>query len=174
MNRITALTLTTITLAIVVLAGGALAQQRQHVSYKVGAENSKYTQQQNVDLRDVPNHLLRIFDVHRTFPTNAPVVNGLKIVEAWNSGIADRIDGVGPLTEYDVYVAGEGDKFFCRVDGMSQQVSPGRFTVTTFGPITGGTGKFTGIEGTVRAFATFEPATGFNETQIDIEYSIGK
>jgi len=174
MNRISTLTLATMAVAVAMPAGDALAQQRQHVSYKVGAENSKYTQQQNVDMRDVPNHLLRIFEVHRTFPTNAPVVNGLKIVEVWNSGIADRIDGRGPLTEYDVYMAGEGDKFFCRVDGMSQQVSPGRFTVTTFGPITGGTGKFTGIEGTVRGSATFEPVTGFNETQIDIDYSIGK
>ena len=177
MNRRILITLTTMALlcsAVWLPAGSALAQQRQHVSYKVGAENSRYTQQQNVDIRDVPNHLLRIFDIHRTFPNEAPVVNGLKIVEVWNSGTADRINGVGPLTEYDVYVAGEGDKFFCRINGMSQQVSPGRFTVTAFGPVTGGTGKFTGIEGTMRAFATFEPATGLNEAQVDLEYSIGK
>jgi hypothetical protein len=169
---------TTIGLCVAVIAllciDSAVAQQKQHVSYRVSAENSKFTQQQNVDLRDAPNHLLRVFEVHRTFPTDAPVINGLKIVEVWNSGIADRIDGQGPLTEYDVYVAGEGDKFFCRIVGMSQQVGPGRFTVTNFGPITGGTGKFTGIQGTVRSSATFEPATGFNETQVDIDYSIGK
>jgi hypothetical protein len=45
MNRVTPLTLTTMALlcvAVAVPAGDALAQQKQHVSYKVTAENSKY------------------------------------------------------------------------------------------------------------------------------------
>ena len=42
------------------LAGGnALAQQKQQVSFKVPAENSKYTQQQFLDVGDTPDHQVR-------------------------------------------------------------------------------------------------------------------
>jgi hypothetical protein len=176
MNRLFASTLViTSTIGLAVLLGSdALAQQRQHVSFKVPAEHSKYSVQQDVDIRDVSNHLVRIFEVHRTFSDNPPVINGLKITEAWDSGVADRIDGSGPLTQYSVYLTADGDKFFARLDGMAQQASPGKFTANVFGPITGGTGKFIGIQGTVRLVATFEPRTGFNENQVDIEYSMVK
>jgi hypothetical protein len=174
MKPLVNLTLVATALAVAMLTGDAFAQQRQHVSFKIPAENSKFTQQQNVDIRDVPNHLVRIFEVHRTYSSNAPVINGLKITESWDSGIADRIGGSGPLTQYSVYVTADGDKFFSRLDGMGQETSPGKFTATAFGPITGGTGKFTGIQGTVRLVAIFEPSTGFNENQVDIDYSMVK
>jgi hypothetical protein len=41
-------------------------------------------------------------------------------------------------------------------------------------PVTGGTGKLTGIQGIVRTTGTAEPKAGVNETQVEIEYSIGK
>jgi hypothetical protein len=69
MNRVTALTLTTMALlcmAVAVPAGDALAQQKQHVSYKVTAENSKYTQQQVLDVGDGAGHQVRSFEIYRT------------------------------------------------------------------------------------------------------------
>ena len=62
MNRRTTLTLTTmalLSLAVALLAGDAFAQQKQHVSYKVTAENSKYTQQQFLDVGDSAGHQVR-------------------------------------------------------------------------------------------------------------------
>jgi hypothetical protein len=176
MNRRTAFTLATIgllSLAAALRPGNVIAQQKQQVSFKAPAENSKYGIQQNIDVGDVPNHIVRIFEVHRTFPKNAPVINGVKLAESWTRGDGDRIDGVGPVMQYVVYVMESGDKFFARMDGVVQTGS-GKFTATIAGHITGGTGKFAAILGIVREVANFDPQTGFNEDQTDIEYSIGK
>ena len=115
MHRITTLALTTMALlclAAAVPAGDAFAQQTQHVSYKVGAENSKYTQQQFLDVGDIADHQVRSFEIHRSFPSNAPVINGMKIKEQWTRGICDYVDNNGTATVYGVYVLESGDKFF--------------------------------------------------------------
>ena len=80
--RLAAIGLTSIallSLAIAVPAGGAIALQTQHVSFKASAENSKYTQQQFLDVGDVPGHQVQSFEIHRTFPATAAVIAGMKI-----------------------------------------------------------------------------------------------
>jgi hypothetical protein len=177
MNRFTALFAATIILfclAFAVPAGDALAQQTQHVSYKVTAENSKYTQQQFLDVGDVPGHQVRSFEIHRTFPTNAPVINGIKIKETWTRGISDYVDNNGTVTVYNVYVLESGDKFFSRGTTLARSAGPGKLSNMTVAYITGGTGKLAGIQGFVRSTGSADPKAGVNETQTEIEYSIGK
>jgi hypothetical protein len=125
MKRRTTLTLTTMTLLCVAVAvplGNAVAQEKQHVSYKVTAENSKYTQQQFIDVGDSAGHQVRSFEIHRTFPTNAPVINGIKVKEVWGRGVSDYIDYNGTATQYSVYVLENGDKFFTRVTVLAHSV----------------------------------------------------
>jgi hypothetical protein len=177
MNRIAKLTLTTValvSLAIALPAGDALAQQKQRVSYKASAENSKYTQQHTIDVGDVPGHQVRAFEIYRTYPTNAPVFNGLKLKETWTRSVTDYVDGNGTSTGYNVYVLENGDKFFARYALIAQNAGAGKLTTTTTGTITGGTGKFAGIQGLVRSSGTADPKAGFAETQSDIEYWIEK
>jgi hypothetical protein len=176
MFRLTTLTLTTMALlclAVALPAGNAVAQQKQQASFKASAENSKFGQQLNIDVGDVPNHIVRIFEVHRTYPNDAPVINGLKLVEEWDRGIADLIGGNGSSTQHCVYVMENGDRFFARTVNVVQTTS-GKLNATVVGHITGGTGKLAGMQGVVRASTNFDPKTGFNEGQTDIEYSIGK
>jgi hypothetical protein len=177
MNPHTTLTLTTmalLSLAVALPAGDALAQQKQHVSFKVTAENSKYTQQQFLDVGDSAGHQVRSFEIYRTFPTNPPVINGLKIKEQWTRGVSDYIDNNGTATNYSVYVLENGDKFFTRATVLAHSVGSGKFTNVTVGYITGGTGKLAGIQGIVRSSGSADPKAGMNEVQSDIEYSIGK
>jgi hypothetical protein len=159
--------------ALLCLAGNGLAQEKQHVSFKASAENSKFTQQLTIDVGDMLNHVVRVFEIRSTFPNNAPVVNGLKLVEEWDRGFGDRIDGGGPATIYTVYVMENGDKFFVRNIGVVQNTA-GKLTNTIVGNITGGTGKLAGIQGNSRAIGDFNYNTGFVETQIEIEYWNGK
>jgi hypothetical protein len=177
MNRRTAIRLTTMALlclAIAAPAGDAFAQQTQTVSYKVGAENSKYTQQQFLDVGDIAGHQVRSFEIYRTFPTNAPVINGMKMKEQWTRGISDYVDNNGTATTYNVYVLENGDKFFTRGTVLARSAGPGKLSNVTVAYITGGTGKLAGIQGIVRTTGTAEPRAGVNETQVEIEYSIGK
>ena len=176
MNRHTALTLMTmglLSLAVALPAGNAVAQQKQRVSYKVSAENSKYTQQLNIAAEDLPNHIVRVYEAHRTFPNDAPVINGLKLVEEWDRGAAELTDGNGTGTQVTGYVMENGDKFFDRRAVVAQNPS-GKFTSAHVGHITGGTGKFAGMQGIVRASVNIDVKTSVTETQIDIEYWIAK
>jgi hypothetical protein len=87
--------LTTIALLFSTIAlpiGNAVAQEKQRVSFSTPVENTKPTERsENLDLGDVPNHILRVFEIHRTYPDNAPVINGTKIVESWTRGVGDAL-----------------------------------------------------------------------------------
>ena len=175
-NLRTTRTLTTtalLCLAMAFSAGDALAQEKQHVSFKASAENSKYTQQLVLDVGDVPNHVMRAFEVHFTYPSDPPVINGLKVVEAWGRGLADYTDGNGSNMVDNVIVMENGDKFFTRLNGVAWKTTDKPAT-TQVGYITGGTGKLTGMQGTVRIFSNFDYTVGFVVSQFDIDYSIGK
>lgn len=172
----TTLTLTTaavLCLAVALPVGDALAQQKQRASFKNPAENQKITQQQNIDVGDAPNHIVRVYETHGTFPNNAPVIDGLKLVEVWSRGIADLTDGNGSSMGYTVFVMENGDRLFSRLTNVLQNTA-GKVAVTSSGSITGGTGRFTGAQGIARQATNLDFRTGFVETLYEIEYAIGK
>ena len=176
MNRRTAISLTTMALlclAVGLPASNAVAQGKQHVSFKASGENSKIVQQLNVDVGDVPNHIVRVYETRISFSTNAPVINGVKLVEIWQRGIVDYIDTSGPGTQYNVFMMENGDKFFVRLASVAQTTS-GKVASTIVGNITGGTGKFAGIQGMVRSAANIDYKTSSVESQFDIDYAVGK
>jgi hypothetical protein len=177
MNRLTVLTLTTLAslcLAVGSPAGDAAAQQKQQVSFKTPAANTKYTQQQAIDVGDIAGHQVRVYEIHRTYPSNAPVINGMRLVESWSRGVTDYIDGNGPNTTYNVYLLDNGDKMFTRAALVAQSLGTGKITTTSAGTITGGTGKLAGIQGIIRTTGTAQPTAGVNENQTDIEYWFNK
>jgi hypothetical protein len=156
--------------AVALPASDALAQQKQQVSFKTPAANTKYIQQTSIDVGDVTGHQVRVFELHRTYPSDAPVINGLKLTEMWTRGVTDLIDGTGSSVNYSVYMLENGDKFFSRTALVAQSLGSGKFTTTSAGTITGGTGKLAGIQGTLRTTGTAQPTAGVNENQTDIEY----
>jgi hypothetical protein len=172
MVRITKLTLTIIALmclAVALPTKDVFAQER--LVFKVSAENTKYTQQHTINVGDVSGHQVRVFEIHRTYPNNAPVINGMKIVESWTRGVSDYTSNNGEGTTYGVYVLENGDKFFTRGALIAvQSAGASDLTATTVGPITGGTGKVARINGMARTSTLANPNAGTNETQVDIEY----
>jgi hypothetical protein len=151
----------------------ALADEHQHVSYKVPAANSKYIQQLNVDAGDIPGHIVRIFDLVRNHRENPPVVNGAKIVEETARGLTDIINGNGSSVVYSVFITENGDKFFARLTQVSTGEG-GNVSAVATGPITGGTGKFEKIHGLVKLVVKFNVTNGFNEGTEDIDYTIDR
>lgn len=162
------------TVALFGLTVHAVAQQKQKVSYKVPAANAKYTQQHAIDVGDVPGHQVRVFELHRTFPTDAPVINGVKLKEAWSRSTSDYIESNGASIGYTVYVLEDGDRFFAKTTTLGQADATGKRTSITVGHITGGTGKLAGIQGMTRASGSADLKAGTNETQAEIEYWFGK
>jgi hypothetical protein len=176
MTRIIKLELAALQLLCLTLtlpANEGLAQER--LVFKVGVEDTQYTQQHVIDVGDVSGHQVRLFEIHRTYPNNAPKVDGMKIVESWTRGITDYTNNNGEATIYGVYVLENGDKFFTRASLVAVQ-SPGAtdLTATAVGPITGGTGNLARINGMVRTLTSANPAMGMNEIQVEIEYWLPK
>ena len=48
-----------------------------------------------IDVADMPGHQLRAYEIHRTFPADPPVINGLALKEIWTSGVSDTVDQNG-------------------------------------------------------------------------------
>jgi hypothetical protein len=48
------------------------------------------------------------------------IINGLKLIETWESGTGDRIDGNGSLMLHSVFVMENGDRFIARLEGPAQ------------------------------------------------------
>ena len=162
-----------LSLALALPTGHAVAQEKQRVSFKMPAENTKYTQSVSLTVPDVVNHILRAYDVHTTYANNAPVINGVKLVESSITGIGDRFDGSGDGRRYYVFVMENGDKFFVR-DSQTVQNRSGKTNDTGSGLITGGTGKFAGMHGLLLQNGSFDVKAGLAESQFDIEYWIEK
>jgi len=139
--------------AIALAATEAAAQEMQRVSYKTPAANSKYTVQHVLDVGDFPGHQVRLFELRRTFPTDAPTINGVKLKETIARGLSDYVDTNGANTNYVEYVMENGDKFYSRQTTVSQSTVAAdgkrKNVASGAGVITGGTGKFATIKGVV-------------------------
>jgi len=175
MDRLTNFTSTLVALLFLITglpAVDAIAQEKQRLTFKTSAENTKYTQQHAIEVGDISGHQVRVYEIHRTFPNNAPVINGMALKEQWTRALSDYTDNNGPGTTYGVYVLENGDKFFTRSALVAQSTGSGKLTASTVGYITGGTGKLSGIQGIVRTVNTADPKAGVNEGQTELEYTI--
>jgi hypothetical protein len=162
-------------LAVSLSAGCVLAQTKQQVSLRIPFENLKFDTSQSVEVGDVPNHIVRVFDLHYLLPGSAPLINGIKLKEIWQRGTANITDGVGTTSSYFVVLMENGDKFFVRNEAIIQRTATGKLASAGVGHIFGGTGKLASIQGTTRNATTFDPRAGVaDEGELDIEYSMGK
>ena len=131
----------------------ASAQEKQKFLFKQPPGISKYEEQHAIDVGDVPGHQIRVFSAHLAYTQEAPIYDGVKVKEAWNRGLSDYTEGNGRNTGYYVALLENGDKVFGRFEGHLQTTvnTDGSkvtksYSVTT---LTGGTGKFKSIRGTL-------------------------
>jgi hypothetical protein len=152
----------------------ARAQEKQKFSYKVTAKDSKYTQRNTLEIGDEPGHQIVMFEIRRTFSSNAPVVNGVKLKEMVTRGYADYVNSNGLSHNYGVYTLENGDKFTTFASTMGQADAAGKRTTVSVGHIRGGTGKLVGMKGIVRSNGLSDGKSAFNESQAEIEYWFAK
>jgi hypothetical protein len=135
-----------------------VAQPKQQVSIKFPLQNLKFESHQSIEVGDVPNHIVRVFDLHYTVPNNnVPLINGLRLKEVWQRGTADIAEGVGTTSSYFLYLMENGDKFFVRNEAIIQRAANGKIASLGIGHIFGGTGRLESIQGTTRNATTFDP-----------------
>jgi hypothetical protein len=156
----------------------SIAQTRHAVSFKTPAKDATYKQQYSIDVGDVPYHKVRIYELHRSYTDNAPKFEGVALKEIWRRGYSDYTDVSGRAWGYDVYVLASGEKIFLRWSGTSAAPgAPGKKGNSMFVgilTITGGTGKFLGIRGTLKETVIFSPESGLNEALTQGDYWLEK
>jgi len=134
------------------LASGA--QEKFKSSWSARPENTKVTFQHVLEIPDVPGHTIRLYEYHRTWPDNPPIMAGLKVVEEVTRGFADAIVGSGLSRGYAFWRFENSDMMFVEFQAINQTVvntDKGRkisFMGTSVVP--GGTGKFQNVKGTAR------------------------
>jgi hypothetical protein len=175
-RRATAARIVIALLAVSLSAGCVFAQAKQQFSVRVPFENLKFEVSQSVEVGDVPNHIVRVFELHYAVSSgNAPLIDGVKLKEAWQRGTANIADGVGTTSSYFLFLMENGDKFFSRNEAVIQRTAAGKLASVGVGHIFGGTGKLASIVGTTRNATTFDPKAGVaDEGRFDIEYSMGR
>jgi hypothetical protein len=152
------------------------AQTKKKYVSKSGT--SKYTQTHVIEVGDVPNHQLRLFELHTVWAAEAPEFDGVKIKERFARAVSDYIDGSGNASGYAINMLENGDKVFEKFTIMAQtQVAAdgsrklGYRTVST---LTGGTGRFTGIRGTLLGGGGSDLKTGITDAWTEGEYWMEK
>ncbi|HEV2551161.1 MAG TPA: hypothetical protein VGU20_27880 [Stellaceae bacterium] len=132
----------------------ASAQEKQKYSFKAPAGVTKYGEQHAIDVGDVPGHQLRVYETHSTYTGEAPVYDGVKVKEGWTRAVSDYTDGTGRGSGYGISILENGDKIFSRFELTTQTsvAADGSKTTKAYSvaTLTGGTGKFKGIHGTLR------------------------
>jgi hypothetical protein len=154
--------------------GNAIAQEKHKYFFKAPPGATKYGQTQVLEVGDVPGHQMRLTETLSKYPGEAPVYAGVKVVEARGVRVSDYIGGSGTAQSYGVWTLENGDKIFARVTILTHTsvgADGGRRTsFTTVTTLTGGTGKFTGIRGTLRGSGFTDLKTGTSGTETQGEY----
>lgn len=132
----------------------AWAQQKYSIVTSVGAGETSYPQQHFLDVGDMPDHQVRIYEIHRVHTSNPIAFRGVKVTDTWSRGTSDYVDYSGQTAGYSVYHLENGDRIFARYAGTVQSTNRSDGTreyvyhgITT---LTGGTGDFRNIRGYIR------------------------
>lgn len=148
----------------------ALAQEKHIVAFDAPASGNTYTQQHILDVGDVPEHKLRLYELVRSYGGKDQTIEGVVLKEAVIRATSDLTDLNGLGRSYVEYRMENGDKIFARGFFLNHKLpSSDRLKNLTELDITGGTGKFRGIRGIVRA-ETVADSKAFNQNRTEFEY----
>ena len=160
--------------ALLLAATPGWAQPKLKYSYRDPGGLSKYTQQHVIDVADVPGHQIRVASLHTKYASDAPEYDGIKVVESMASITSDYVSGSGRFTQYAVLQMANGDKVYSRVDGITQTMvatdGTKKSSFTTMSTLTGGTGKFATLRGSLRGTGITDFKTGTSGNVTEGEY----
>jgi hypothetical protein len=146
-------------------ASGASAQERCKWSSEAGDSQTTYPQQLDIDVGDVPGHLIGAFQIHTVNGPNAkPNCEGLKNKESFTYGLRDYRDKNGHVFGYVVSILENGDKIYSQFSGTTMTVvgadGSKKTTNESVATWTGGTGRYQAVRGIQRDHGLIEWAPG--------------
>ena len=152
------------------------ALDRQTVAFSLPAGSIRYTQEQVIEVGDVPGHKLRIFESHLDYQSINLAFGGVRVKEVVTRGASDYTNGNGTSSNYSVYILEDGNKLFAKDAGVAQTIvtadGANTFRSAVVVTFTGGTGKFRGIRGQLRGNVVRAPGESVAKADVTGEYWI--
>ena len=160
--------------AMVIGAGSAHAQDKHKYFFKAPPGTTKFAQTHVMDVGDVPGHQMRMVEIQTRYQDVAPDFGGTKVREIRGVLVSDYTAGTGNAVLHSVRTLENGDKVFARSDLMARTTvdeDGGRKTsFSMVEKLSGGTGKFKGIRGTLWTTGFSDLKTKTSGTQTEGEY----
>ncbi|MDB5819626.1 MAG: hypothetical protein JWQ11_3266 [Rhizobacter sp.] len=151
---------------------------RMKYAFSGATETPKYLDQHAVDVGDVPGHQIRVAKLQTLFKADAPAYDGIKVTESLTALNGDYVDGSGHFVLYSVLTMTNGDKIFHRGEALiSTTVADDGGRKSSFAQvitITGGTGHFLGIHGTLKVTGATDFKLGTSGNSGEGEYWLDK
>ena len=164
------------TAAVLLLFGAAQAAEpdRHPLAYRLDAGATRYVRQYRVEVGDVPRHELRVFDLTRKFTRGTPMIDGVRLTESQERGVADLVDQDGSESAYVIYVLEDGNRVFGRYSGTvrTRRWPDGSRHYDVRGTIelTGGTGRFEAIRGSMTVWQALDAGADSSQGDARGEY----
>jgi hypothetical protein len=150
-----------VALLLVTGLANAADAERRALSYDAAAAEVAILRQYEVEVGDVPRHLLRVYDLRRVFTRRPPVFGGVAASEMRERGTADLIDQSGSQSAYVTYLLADGSRVLGRYTGTvrSSRWPDGSWHHEIRGRIelTGGSGPFQRLRGSVDVRYVLDP-----------------
>jgi hypothetical protein len=152
----------------------AVEPERYPLSYDAAAAETAYVKHYHIEVGDVPQHVLRLYDLRRVFPRRPPVFSGVAATEMQERGTAELVDQSGSESAHVTYVLEDGNRVFGRYtgtvrtsrwpDGSRHYDIQGRIELT------GGTGRFASLRGSVSVRFALDPGAESSQGESTGEY----
>ena len=154
--------------------GNALGQEKHKYFFKAPPGTTKYGQTLVLEVGDVPGHQMRLTEALSKFPGEAPVFAGVKVTETRGVLASDYVQGSGNAQSHGVYTLENGDRIHVRTTILTQTSTGAdggrRTSFSSVATLTGGTGKFASIRGTLRSTGFTDLKSGTSGTVTEGEY----
>jgi hypothetical protein len=147
---------------------------RRALSYDAAAADVAIIRQHELEIGDVPHHLLRVYDLRRVFTRRPAVFAGVAATQMRERGVADLIDQSGTQSAYVTYLLADGSRIFGRYTGtvLSSRWPDGSWHHEIRGRIelTGGSGPFQRLRGSVDVRYALDPGAESSQGESVGEY----
>jgi|SRR5581483_6580216 len=161
--------------AMLLAASHALAAtERVPLSYNPVASEIATIRRYQIEVGDVPRHVLRLYEIRRVFTHRPPVFDGVAATEMRERGTADVIDESGTQAAYVIYLLADGNQVYGRYGGtvQSSRWPDGSWHHDIRGRIdlTGGTARFAAVRGSVDVRYVLDPGAESSQGESAGEY----
>ena len=162
------------TVVLSVFATAVAAQEKHKFFFKAPTASDRYTQQYLIEVGDAPGHHLRVAELQAKYTTDGPVFDGVKVTAVLSRLTSDYVEGNGRGQGYQIYMLETGEKIFARFEVLAQTTAGAdgsrKSSFNTLITLTGGSGKFKLIRGSLRSTGSTDFKSGTSGVQTEGEY----